>query len=246
MTRTVAITGVGGGIGSATAAAFRANGWSVVGMDVRDLGDGIALDAFLQVDIGDANVDDQLGSFFATLSGLDALVNNAAVGGSTMALETDAKTWDEMMAANVRGAFLAMKAAYPLLEASGGAVVNIASVHAVATSPFAAAYAASKGAMVALTRATAIEWAPRVRVNAVLPGAIDTPMLRAGIGRRSPASSVEDAIGTLARRTPLGRVGRPDEAAQSVLFLADAERSSFITGQTLIVDGGALARLSTE
>ncbi len=122
----------------------------------------------------EANVDEQLGRFFASLPSLEALVNNAAIGRSTMALETTRIVGRDDGCECARR-LSRDEGGVSVLEASGGAVINIASVHAVATSPFAAAYAASKGAMVALTRATAIEWAPRVRVNAVLPGAIDTP-----------------------------------------------------------------------
>jgi NAD(P)-dependent dehydrogenase (short-subunit alcohol dehydrogenase family) len=140
-----------------------------------------------------------------------------------------------------------MQAAHEALQVSRGAVVNVASVHAIATSVGAAPYAASKAAIVALTRAAALEWAPEVRVNAVLPGAIDTPMLRQGVQRWAISSdAVEPAIVELGARIPLGRIGRPDEVAQAILFLADSDRSSFITGQTLVADGGALTRLSTE
>ena len=133
----------------------------------------------------------------------------------------------------------------PLLRERRGAVVNVASVHAIATSAGLAAYAASKGAVVALTRAAALELAPEgIRVNAVLPGAIDTQMLRDGLSRGGP--DIDAGMAALAERTPLGRIGRPQDVAEAVLFLADASRSSFITGQTLVVDGGATARLSTE
>ena len=132
------------------------------------------------------------------------------------------------------------------LRRSRGAVVNVASVHAFATSAGAAPYAASKGAIVALTRAAALEWAPDVRVNAVAPGAVDTGMLRQGVQRWAPPEAVDAELERLAARIPLGRIGRPEEIAEAILFLADGRRSSFITGQVLVADGGALARLSTE
>jgi len=137
---------------------------------------------------------------------------------------------------------------HPLLQRPGGAVVNVASVHAVATSANIAAYATSKGGMVAMTRAAALELAAEgIRVNAVLPGAVDTPMLRDGLGRAcTDGSSVDDAMADLAGRTAMGRVGQPREIAEAILFLADPDRSSFMTGQTMVVDGGATARLSTE
>jgi NAD(P)-dependent dehydrogenase (short-subunit alcohol dehydrogenase family) len=130
------------------------------------------------------------------------------------------------------------------LIATRGAVVNVASVHAFATSRNIAAYAASKGGLMAFTRAAALELAPHdVRVNAVLPGAVDTPALRDGLGRSGAATAAE---ANLIGRTPLQRIGRPSDIAHAILFLADHQRSSFITGQGLVVDGGALTRLGTE
>jgi glucose 1-dehydrogenase len=126
--------------------------------------------------------------------------------------------------------------------------VNVSSVHAVATSADIAAYAASKGASQALTRAMALEFArDGIRVNAILPGAVDTPMLHAGLMRgHVQGASVEERMADLGRRTVMGRVGKPEEIARAILFLADSEQSSFMTGQSMIVDGGATARLSTE
>jgi NAD(P)-dependent dehydrogenase (short-subunit alcohol dehydrogenase family) len=142
-----------------------------------------------------------------------------------------------------------MKLAHPLFKAAGGgAIVNVSSVHAIQTSVNIAAYAASKGGLLALTRAMAIEFAPdNIRVNAILPGAVDTPMLRAGLNRdHVQGSDIQTRLDNLARKTVNGRIGTPDEIAQAIYFLADGERSSFMTGQAMIVDGGATARLSTE
>jgi NAD(P)-dependent dehydrogenase (short-subunit alcohol dehydrogenase family) len=116
--------------------------------------------------------------------GLDALVNNAALQIVKPLLETTVAEWDAVMAVNLRAVFFAVKLAHPLLKKRQGAIVNISSVHAVATSKDIAAYAASKGGLLALSRAMAIEFAPdAIRVNALLPGAVDTPMLRAGMHR---------------------------------------------------------------
>ena len=111
-----------------------------------------------------------------------------------------------------------------------------------------AAYAASKGGLLALTRAIAIEFAPDdIRVNAILPGAVDTPMLRAGFNRGHVGDgTVQERLENLARKTVNGRIGQPEEIAKCIYFLADNSQSSFMTGQALIVDGGATARLSTE
>ncbi len=246
MTRTVAITGVAGGIGSATAVAFHGAGWAVAGIDLVAPDSAAPIDAFTTIDLGGPDIGDDLDAFFSALAGLDALVNVAAIQGTEPIDSTSTAAWDEVIDANARGTFLAMRAAHPHLEKSRGAVVNVASVHALATSAGAAPYAASKGAIVALTRAAAVEWAPDVRVNAILPGAVDTTMLRHGIRRWAPPEGVDAALSELAARIPLGRIGRPEEIAEAILFLADGGRSSFITGQSLVADGGALARLSTE
>ena len=127
-------------------------------------------------------------------------------------------------------------------------MVNVSSVHAIATSANIAAYAASKGAMVAFTRALAIEWAAdQIRVNAILPGAVDTPMLHAGLERgHLSGSNLDELMNQLGRKTVMGRVGKPQEIAQGIFFLANGQQSSFMTGQTIVIDGGATARLSTE
>jgi NAD(P)-dependent dehydrogenase (short-subunit alcohol dehydrogenase family) len=242
----VAITGIAGGIGAATAVAFHDAGWSVAGVDLVEPPSTTPMVAFTTIDLRDAGAGDGLAAVFAGLSGLDALVNAAAIQGIDRIDATPVTAWDEVMDANARGTFLAMQAAYPHLRRSHGAIVNVASVHALATSAGAAPYAASKGAIVAMTRAAAIEWAPDVRVNAVAPGAVDTNMLRLGVQRWTTPEGVEAELEALAARIPLGRIGRPEEIAEAILFLADARRSSFITGQALVADGGALARLSTE
>lgn len=154
-----------------------------------------------------------------------------------------------VMATNLRAVFLSAQLAYPLLMAAGGgAFVNVSSVHAVQTSANIAAYAASKGGILALTRAMAIEFAKdNIRVNAILPGAVDTPMLRAGLDRGHVSGpSMSERLDNLARKTVNGRIGTPEEIAHAIYFLADDTQSSFMTGQALIVDGGATARLSTE
>ena len=249
--RVVLITGVGGGIGYATLRVFVDCGWRVIGVDRRAMegpfpGDGI----FIQSDISDEEniraIYEQAKAFSPTL---DAGVNNAAVQIAKPLLETTAEEWDMVMASNLRSVFLGAKMAYPLLIADGGgAIVNVSSVHAVSTSANIAAYAASKGGLLALTRAMAIEFAcDNIRVNAILPGAVDTPMLRAGLNRGHVGDgTVIDRLENLARKTVNGRVGQPEEIARSIYFLADNTQSSFMTGQALIVDGGATARLSTE
>jgi NAD(P)-dependent dehydrogenase (short-subunit alcohol dehydrogenase family) len=240
----VFITGVLGGVGHATANAFRIAGWRVAGMDRRADDGTIEASLFLHGDLAALGSGRRIEEFLVGLGRLDAVINNAAEQIEKPIIETTDEEWDLVMASNVRSAFTVSRVAYRLLSSNAGAIVNVASVHALATSSGLAAYAASKGALVALTRASALEFAPAgIRANAVLPGAVDTPMLRAGLGRWD---SPEEALATLQQRTPLGRVADPGEIAAAILFLADGDRSSFITGQTLVADGGVLARLSSE
>jgi len=250
-TKTVLITGAAGGIGRATVHYFATKDWRVIGVDRNQFGDGYpATGLFIQADISKPG---EFESIFAKIrtftTQLDAIVNNAAVQVSKPLVETTTEEWDEVMASNLRPVFLATKLAFPLLQEAGeSAIVNVSSVHAVATSVNISAYAASKGGILALTRAMAIEFAPQnIRVNAVLPGAVDTPMLRAGLQRgHLSGGSVTDRLDNLARKTVNGRVGKPEELASAIYFLADNSQSSFMTGQALVVDGGATCRLSTE
>lgn len=249
-TRVALITGVAGGIGAATAQAFARAGWRVVGVDRRPAGEAPPeIDHFIRDDIGAAEAAARVVEAVRVREGrLDALVNNAAVQVCKSLLDTTVAEWDAVMAVNVRAVFLAAKAAFPLLRAHQGAIVNVSSVHALATSSCIAAYAASKGALLALTRAMALEFGPQqVRVNAVLPGAVETSMLHDGLQRGHIGGlDVGAMVRGLGQKHVMGRVGRPDEIAQAILFLADGARSSFMTGQSMVVDGGATARLSTE
>jgi NAD(P)-dependent dehydrogenase (short-subunit alcohol dehydrogenase family) len=245
MKRTVIITGVLGGIGEATARVFAGAGWRVAGIARRPLPeDSVGIDEFLQVDLAHLDSIGLIESFVTGMDRVDAVVNNAALQIKKPLVELTIEDWDEMFAANVRAAFVLTRAAHDHLRRSGGSIVNVASVHALATSPGQAGYAATKGALVAFTRSSALEFAADgIRVNAILPGAVDTAMLRAGL---AGWPSAEEGLEQLRVRTPLGQIGQPEEISRAILFLADASASSFITGQTLVVDGGALARLGTE
>jgi len=249
--KTVLITGAAGGIGRATVDLFAESGWSVIGVDRSQYGDGFPENGlFIEADISEP---EDLEDIFSQAQGfsesLNALINNAAVQIAKPIMETTVEEWDAVMVSNLRAVFLAVKLAFPLFKAAGkGAIVNVSSVHAVATSANIASYAASKGGLLALTRAMAIELAPDdIRVNAILPGAVDTPMLHAGLSRGHVGSgSIPERLENLAHKTVIGRVGKPHEIAHAIYFLADETQSSFMTGQALIVDGGATARLSTE
>src|SRR3990172_5999735 len=249
--KAVLITGAAGGIGRATVRLFADYGWRVVGVDRATYGEEFPKDGlFIQADISNPleleGIFSQARSYTQSLS---ALVNNAAVQIAKPLLETSVEEWDAVMVSNLRAVFLAAKLAHPLFTAAGGgAIVNVSSVHAVATSANIASYAASKGGLLALTRAMAIEFAgDQIRVNAILPGAVDTPMLHAGFSRGHVGQgSLPERLENLANKTVIGRVGKPEEIARAIYFLADNRQSSFMTGQALVVDGGATARLSTE
>ena len=249
--RSMLITGAAGGIGRATVELFSEQGWRVIGVDRAPFGDSFPQDGlFIQADISEAStleeIFHQAQDFTDTL---DALINNAAYQVTKPLLETSVEEWDAVMASNLRSVFLSAKLAYPLLKEDGeGAIVNVSSVHAVATSKDIADYAASKGGLLALTGAMAIEFAPdNIRVNAILPGAVDTPMLRAGMNRdHAGGGNIQQRLENLARKTVSGKIGTSQEIAQAIYFLADGTQSSFMTGQAMIVDGGATARLSTE
>lgn len=249
--RYAVITGAAGGIGRATGDYFSRMGWIVIGIDRAAFpGEFHQGGLFIQADVSLEGDWKKIREEIAGLTGsLDAVVNNAAIQVTKPIVETTVEEWDSVLGANLRSVYLSVKMLYPALKAGpGGAIVNVSSVHAVATSKDIAAYAASKGGMLALTRALAIELAPdNIRVNAVLPGAVDTAMLMAGLNRDHAGSGTpQERLENLARRTVSGKIGQPEEIARAIYFLADEGQSSFITGQPLVVDGGATARLSTE
>ncbi len=249
--RTVLVTGASGGIGRATVRLFAKNCWHVIGVDRMPFGGDFPQGGlFIQADNAEPqDVQRIYSEAQAFTDRLDALVNNAALQIAKPLLETSIEEWDRVMATNLRAAFLHARLAHPFLKkAGGGAIINVSSVHAVQTSANISAYAASKGGLLALTRAMAIEFAgDGIRVNAILPGAVDTPMLRAGLGRgHVSGEDIHARLENLARKTVNGRVGQPDEIAHVIYFLADGTQSSFMTGQAMVVDGGATARLSTE
>lgn len=248
MTRVAVVTGIAGGIGRACAIAFAEAGWDVAGIDKVSRPTGVPGRWYAQIDLGVRATAERLRGFFAELGQIDALVNNAALQIPKAIEEITDADWAAVLATNAAAPFVAIREAIPYLRASKGAVVNVSSVHALATSNSVAAYGASKGALSALTRAAALELgAAGVRVNAVLPGAIDTPMLRGDVGSRlGHGPDAIDPVASIAARTPLGRIGQPEEVARAVLFLADGEQSGFITGHGLVVDGGVLARLASE
>jgi NAD(P)-dependent dehydrogenase (short-subunit alcohol dehydrogenase family) len=249
MSRIALITGVAGRIGNATAQLLSDEGWYVVGIDLKANLELAGVDYYIAADLADPEQISNANQKLLQLTDqLDFLVNNAAIQICKPIIEMEVAEWDRIMAVNVRSAFLLAKATYPFLKVSQGSIVNVSSVHAIATSANIAAYAASKGAIAAFTRALAIEFAPdKIRVNAILPGAVDTQMLHAGLSRGHLSGvTPQQMIEELGEKTVIGRVGMPEEIAQAILFLANNKQSSYITGQSLVIDGGAAIRLSTE
>jgi NAD(P)-dependent dehydrogenase (short-subunit alcohol dehydrogenase family) len=228
------ITGAAGGIGAATAEAFAREGARVVGVDLRDDSPG---DLALAVDVTDEDaVRDMYARVRDELGRVDVLFNNAGISpdDDTSVLDTSLEAWQRVQDVNLKSVFLCCKHGIPhLLENGGGSVINTASFVAVmgaATSQI--SYTASKGGVLALTRELGVEFARRgVRVNALCPGPIDTPLLRE-LFAKDPVKARRRLV-----HVPMGRFGKAEEIANGVLFLASDE-SSFMTATTFLVDGG--------
>jgi NAD(P)-dependent dehydrogenase (short-subunit alcohol dehydrogenase family) len=228
------ITGAAGGIGAATAEAFAREGARVVGVDLRADSPG---DLALAADVtDDAAVRDMYTRVHDELGGIDVLFNNAGISpdDDTSVLDTTLEAWQRVQDVNLKSVFLCCKHGIPhLLERGGGSVINTASFVAVmgaATSQI--SYTASKGGVLAMTRELGVEFARRgVRVNALCPGPIDTPLLRE-LFAKDPEKAQRRLV-----HVPMGRFGRAEEIANGVLFLASDE-SSFMTATTFLVDGG--------
>jgi NAD(P)-dependent dehydrogenase (short-subunit alcohol dehydrogenase family) len=182
-----------------------------------------------------------------TYGGVDVLVNSAGIQRYGTVVETEENVWDEVLDVNLKGIYLASRYAIPKMrERGGGAIVNLSSVQAFASQRGVAAYTASKGAINALTRAMALDHAQEnIRVNAVCPASVETPMLRWSANLFKGEKSVEETVAEWGKMHPLGRVARPEEVAEVIAFLA-SERASFVTGGEYKVDGGMLAALGVR
>jgi NAD(P)-dependent dehydrogenase (short-subunit alcohol dehydrogenase family) len=176
--------------------------------------------------------------------GVDVLVNSAGVQRYGTVVDTEEGMWDKVLAVNLKGIYLASKHAIPeMRKRGGGAIVNLSSVQAFASQKGVAAYTASKGGVNALTRAMALDHAEEnIRVNAVCPASVDTPMLRWAADLFKGEKSVEETVEDWGRMHPLGRVAKPEEVAEVIAFLA-SPKASFVTGGEYKVDGGMLAAL---
>jgi len=230
--RRIIITGGASGIGRATAALFAKHGAAVAVLDRTASPDGVAS---FEVDVSDAaSVRQAVAAAVKALGRLDGVVNAAGIFSAAGLADTSAELFSRTLAINLTGTFLVIQATAPyLLDSGGGSIVNIASgVGITPTGPGSTAYVASKGGVIAMTKALAMELAPTVRVNVVCPGAVDTPMTQSFL--RTPSGGVDPAI---ANRYALRRAADPDELAAAILFLTSGE-ASFVTGITLPVDGG--------
>lgn len=235
------VTGAASGIGKETALSLAAEGATVVVADLQDTrGAEVATEitknggqaTYLHLDVADPQSwAAATGEIEQRYGRLDVLVNNAGIDQTETIEQTTLEVYQRVIAVNQTSVFLGTKATAPLLKASKGSVVNVSSIFGTSGGfGFAPAYHASKGAVRTLTKNVAVEWAPLgVRVNSVHPGFIETPLM--GETDRQP----------LIDTTPLGRLGRPQEVAAAIVFLASDE-ASFITGSELYVDGGYIAR----
>ena len=247
--RVALVTGGASGIGRAIALRFARAGAAVAVIDrdvpgARETAETISgaggLAIWARADVSRADDCAQaVERTQADLGGLHILCNSAGIIHRATILHTSEEEWDRVMAVNVKAIFLLGKAAIPLMAAAGGGViVNIASGWGLVGGPKAAAYCASKGAVVQLTKALAIDHGGEgIRVNCICPGDTDTPMLR---HEASQLGEPSDRFLAGAAARPLGRVGRPEDIAEGALYLASAA-SAFVTGTALVIDGGGIA-----
>ncbi len=236
--KTALITGGASGIGEAAARIFTEAGARVIIADI-DQARAQALSVQLpgsRVVIGDISSQDSVRTMFAGLDQLDILINNAGIGLVGGILETELADWDRLFQVNVTGMFLVTREAMPLLLASHGSIVNLASVAALVGVRKRFAYCATKGAVVAMTRQLALDYPTEIRVNCICPGTVDSPFVE-GYLEKYHKHEKEKVRAELNQRQPIGRLGRPEEIANMALYLC-SEEAGFVNGSVHCIDGG--------
>lgn len=244
------VTGAESGIGNATASRFAKEGAEVFGLGLDDVkgqewqhqmrGSGFSV-TFIKVDVSN---NDQVKSVVDHISkihrSVDILVNNAGVFDYHKIEDLQEETWDKVMAVNVKAMYLTSKYCIPLMRSTGGSIINIASVHAFATMDSVPVYAASKGAVVALSRQMAIDYIKDgIRVNSVVVGGVNTAM---SLKHASSLGKSLDELGFVQDPKVLGRTANPEEIAAGITYLA-SDDASFVVGSAFLIDGGLTADL---
>lgn len=246
------VTGGGNGIGRACALALARDGAAVAVVDC----DGHAAHAVVEgiaswgghalAIVADVSQESDAARIaaetVATFNGIDILINNAGIQTHGTVENTSLELWNQTLAVNLTGVYLVSRFVLPeMRRRGGGSIVNVASLQGLVTEPNVAAYAASKGGVLALTRTMALDYAPEgIRVNSVCPGGVDTPLLHES-ARRMSVAHPEGILKEWSQMHPLGRLSTPEEVAEVILFLA-SPRAAFVTGSAYTVDGGLGAR----
>ena len=246
MSKVVLVTGASKGIGLSICKYFKLNDWIVVGTSRSENYDTSCIDFYIPKDLSkESSPKEVINQIKNKYNKLDCIVNNAACQICKPIWEMDVREWDLIYNCNVKSIFLFAKYGLELLKQSKGNIINIGSVHSVATSNEIAAYASSKAAIAGLSKNLAIELGCfGIRVNCISPGAVDTEMLRAGLMRGHAGNGTEDQlVENLGNSHLLKRVGQPYEIAQFVFSVCS---NNFINGANLLIDGGACIKLSTE
>jgi NAD(P)-dependent dehydrogenase (short-subunit alcohol dehydrogenase family) len=242
--KTALVTGAASGIGAAVAERFLSAGYQVAFFDIngqaaRATASRIAFGARREVLEGDVSneqhVKEAVSRTVTDLGSLDVLINNAGIEINGTVVDLSAEQWERQLAVNLRGVFLFSKYSIPEMRRRGGSIINISSVHALVSWPRCAAYDAAKSALIGLTRAMAVDHGgDGIRVNAICPGYIETPLLEQWFARG--IANMQEVL----KFHPLGRIGKPNDVAEVALFLA-SDAASFISGTHVTVDGALTA-----
>lgn len=264
--KAVLITGVMGGIGSELAKQYKSNGFTVIGTDIhkklgRDINENNNSDYYFNADLSNPdkviqlceNIKDLISNSNGTLK-LSVIINNAAYQVNKSLENTTLKDTQTVFNVNLLAPYRICSLLINELKSdineqdSYGSVINISSVHSQATSKNVSAYATTKGGILTMTKAMALELIEHgIRVNAIIPGAIDTPILRNGLHRgHLKGKSEDELLRQLELKHPTQKIGTPKDIANTALFLSDNSKSSYVIGQSIIVDGGVLSHLSSE